>query len=389
MTEAEIIAIGTELLLGEIQDSNSRFIATKLRESGIDLHRITVVGDNIQRISQAIRESLNRADIIITCGGLGPTVDDPTREAVALALNTSLEFSPLLWEQISARFQRMNRKITENNRRQAFIPQGSIAIENPVGTAPCFILTKNGKTVTSLPGVPHEMEYIFVQKILPHLIQTLQQPAFIKKTVLHVSGMGESVIDDLIGDLEKLSNPTVGLAAHFGQIDVRITAKADTESLADQMLIDTATILRVKLGDSIYGVDEVTLADVVKDELVQTNLLLTLREYGLQGELGDNLHKTGFSAFDDEIIDLQLPVEKLIGEIKAKETKENEALLGVSLFQVATTRHLAMVLKFDHNISSEERIFGDLESPMFPWASNILLDFLRKNLKQRKRNEKS
>ena len=145
MTEAEIIAIGTELLLGEIQDSNSRFIATKLRESGIDLHRITVVGDNIQRISQAIRESLNRADIIITCGGLGPTVDDPTREAVALALNTSLEFSPLLWEQISARFQRMNRKITENNRRQAFIPQGSIAIENPVGTAPCFILTKNGK----------------------------------------------------------------------------------------------------------------------------------------------------------------------------------------------------------------------------------------------------
>jgi nicotinamide-nucleotide amidase len=389
MTEVEIIAIGTELLLGEIQDSNSRFLAVKLREAGIDLHRITIVGDNVQRISQAIRESFTRSDMVITCGGLGPTIDDPTREAVALAMETSLEFSPLLWEQISTRFQRMNRKITENNRRQAFIPQGSIPIENPVGTAPCFILTKNAKTITSLPGVPHEMEYLFVQKILPRLIQTIQNPSFIKKTVLHVSGLGESVIDDMIGEMEKLSNPTVGLAAHFGQIDVRITAKAESEILADQMLEDTAAIIQEKLGDYIYGKDDVLLVDVVKDVLAQTHKNLVLKEFGLKCELGKFFKKMDFSGFTDEIVDLSLTFENLTKEIRARKIQENQTLLGISLIQVGSTRHLAMVLKFDHNISSEERIFGDLDSPLFPWASNIILDFLRKNLNQRKSNEKS
>jgi competence/damage-inducible protein CinA-like protein len=389
MAEAEIIAIGTELLLGEIQDSNSRFIATRLREAGIDLHRITIVGDNIRRISQVIRESLTRVDMVITCGGLGPTIDDPTREAVALAMDAPLEFSTMLWEQITARFQRMNRKITENNRRQAFIPQGSVPVENPVGTAPCFILTKNGKTITSLPGVPHEMEYLFVQKILPQLIRTIQNPSFIKKTVLHVSGMGESVIDDLIEDLEKLSNPTVGLAAHFGQIDVRITAKAETENQADQMLQEIAAIIKEKLGDYIYGVDDVLLVDVVKDELAKSKKNLVVREYNLHGELGKNFKKTNFTEFEDENIDLPLSFDELIKEIKAQIIHKNQALAGVSLIQVASTRHLAMVLKFDHNIFSEERIFGDLDSPLFPWAYNIILDFLRKNLKQRKTNEKS
>jgi competence/damage-inducible protein CinA-like protein len=389
MAEAEIIAIGTELLLGEIQDSNSRFIATRLREAGIDLHRITIVGDNVQRISQVIRESQTRADIIITCGGLGPTVDDPTREAVSLAMDAPLEFSPLLWEQITARFQRMNRKITENNRRQAFIPQGSIPIENPVGTAPCFILTRNRITITSLPGVPHEMEYLFVQKILPQLVVMINEPSIIKKTVLHVSGLGESVIDDMIGELERLSNPTVGLAAHFGQIDVRITAKAETEILADQMLQDTAAIIRGKLGDTIYGEDDVLLVDVVKDVLAQTQKFLALKEFGMKGELEKIFRKMDFSGFTAEIIALPLTFENLTQEINKTKIQENQALLGISLVKVVSTRHLAMVLKFDHNISSEERIFGDLDSPLFPWATNIILDFLRKDLRQRKSNEKS
>src|SRR4030042_5061373 len=140
MPVAEIITIGTEILLGEIIDTNAQFIARKLRDAGIDLYRKTTVGDNTHRIAQAIQQSLERCDIVLTTGGLGPTVDDPTREAVALALGVELEYREDLWEQIQARFQRFGRQPTENNRRQAYIPKGAIAIENPVGTAPIFIV---------------------------------------------------------------------------------------------------------------------------------------------------------------------------------------------------------------------------------------------------------
>ena len=154
MTSAEIIAIGTELLLGEIQDTNTHYLARTLRDDGIDLYRTTIVGDNLERIAQAIREATNRANIVITTGGLGPTVDDPTRQAVALAIGTGTEFRPELWDQIQARFKRFNRLATENNRRQAYIPSGAFAVENPVGTAPAFIVEKPGHVIISLPGVP-------------------------------------------------------------------------------------------------------------------------------------------------------------------------------------------------------------------------------------------
>src|SRR4030066_332573 len=140
MPSAEIITIGTELLLGEIVDTNSRYLARCLRDAGIDLYRKTTVGDNVKRIAFAIQQALERCDIVITTGGLGPTVDDPTREAVALAVGVKSEFHPELWEQIRTRFTRLGRKPTENNRRQAYIPDGAIAVENPVGTAPIFIL---------------------------------------------------------------------------------------------------------------------------------------------------------------------------------------------------------------------------------------------------------
>jgi len=140
MPTAEIIAIGTELLLGETADTNTRFIARTLRGLGVDLFRTSTIGDNAGRIAQAIREALARAEIVITTGGLGPTVDDPTRQAVAQAVGVELEFRPELWEQITARVARYGRTPTENQKRQAYIPKGAISIENPVGTAPAFIV---------------------------------------------------------------------------------------------------------------------------------------------------------------------------------------------------------------------------------------------------------
>ena len=190
----------------------------------------------LTRIAQAIQQALERCDIVLTTGGLGPTIDDPTRDAVALAMGVKSEFHPELWEQIKSRFQRLGRIPTENNRRQAFIPEGAVAIENPVGTAPIFILEHNSQVIIALPGVPREMSFLMEQKVIPYLRQHFDLHEVIKTRILHTVGVGESQIDDLIGDLEKLSNPSVGLTAHSGQVDVRITVKADSEQAAVQLI---------------------------------------------------------------------------------------------------------------------------------------------------------
>ena len=244
MPVAEIITIGTELLLGETVDTNTRYIARALRDAGVDLYRSSTIGDNQERIAQIIREGMNRADIIITTGGLGPTVDDPTREALALALDVEIEFRPELWEQIQERFRRYNRTPTDNNRRQAYIPTGAIGVENAVGTAPAFVIETDRHAIIALPGVPREMEHLMQVKILPYLRQRFQLHGIIKSRILHTSGVGESTIDARIGDLERLTNPTVGMAAHAGQVDIRITAKADSESEANHLIQQVEQQLR-------------------------------------------------------------------------------------------------------------------------------------------------
>ncbi|MDQ7035948.1 MAG: competence/damage-inducible protein A, partial [Anaerolineae bacterium] len=165
---AEIVAIGTEILLGEITDTNSVYIARKFRDVGINLYYMTSVGDNEQRIANALTLALSRADVVITCGGLGPTVDDITRQAVALATDRKLEFHQNLLDEIAARFEQFNAKMTDNNRRQAFLPAGAMTINNPVGTAPSFIVEVEKKAIISLPGVPREMKFLLNERIIPY-----------------------------------------------------------------------------------------------------------------------------------------------------------------------------------------------------------------------------
>ena len=283
LPSAEIITIGTELLLGEIVDTNAQFLARCLREVGIDLHRKTTVGDNVQRIAEVICQAFDRCDIIITTGGLGPTVDDPTREAVALAVGVKSEYHPELWKQIKARFRKFGRIPTENNRRQAYIPKGSKAIENPVGTAPIFILETQSHIIISLPGVPREMEYLMEHEIIPFLHQHYDLNKIIKTRILHTVGVGESQIDDLIGDLEVLSNPTVGLAAHSGQVDVRITAKADSIKASEELIYSIENTLRDRLGDCIYGVDQETLEEIALRSITNHQWTIVVVEAGLRG----------------------------------------------------------------------------------------------------------
>ena len=190
MPTAEIITIGTELLLGETVDTNTRFIARSLRDEGIDIYRASTIGDNIDRIANIIHEGMQRADILITTGGLGPTIDDPTREAIALGTGVETEFRPDLWVQIQERFQRYGRKPTENNKRQAYVPKGALAVENPVGTAPAFIVEPGNKAVIALPGVPREMEYLMKFSVIPYLRKRYNLKGVIKPEFFTLQGLG-------------------------------------------------------------------------------------------------------------------------------------------------------------------------------------------------------
>ena len=233
---AEIIAIGTEILLGEITDTNSVYIARLLRDIGLNLYYMTSVGDNEQRISDTIRIALSRAQVVITCGGLGPTIDDMTRQGVATATNRDLVFHQNLLDKIAERFTTFRAQMTDNNRRQAFLPAGAIVIDNPVGTAPSYIVEHEGKIIISLPGVPREMKFLMTESVTPYLREHFNLGnGTIKARVLRTAGIGESLLDSQIGnELLQANNPTVGLAAHTGQVDIRITAKADSETQADR-----------------------------------------------------------------------------------------------------------------------------------------------------------
>jgi nicotinamide-nucleotide amidase len=284
---AEVIAIGTEILLGELTDTNSVYIAQQLRNIGVNLYFMTSVGDNLQRIGDAIRIALSRADVVITCGGLGPTIDDMTRQGVADATDRSLEFKQELLDQITARFSRFRVSMTENNRRQAHVPANALVIENPVGTAPSFVVEHNGKIVISLPGVPREMKYLMEHAVIPYL-RDHYQLGIIKARTLKTAGIGESLLDDRIGnELLEASNPTIGLAAHNGYVDVRITAKADTLDTANDMIAEFESQLRSRIGDFIFGYDEDRIEDILIKDLKKRGVKIAICEAGLGGAVSD------------------------------------------------------------------------------------------------------
>jgi nicotinamide-nucleotide amidase len=288
---AEIITTGTELLLGEIVNTNATYIARQLRDIGVDVYYITMVGDNELRIAAALEIALSRADAVITSGGLGPTVDDVTREAVARVAGRPLELRPELLAQVENRFRRFARRMKENNRRQALVPQGAIAIENPVGTAPGFIVEDSRGAIISLPGVPREMEYLMEQDVLPYLKKRMGGEQIILAKTLRTCAIGESDIDSIIADLMRLDNPTVGLAAHTGQADIRITAKAASRAGAEALIADLEAEIRARLGRYIYGEGEQTLEEAVVQMLAERGLSLALAETNRQGAIAQGLRE--------------------------------------------------------------------------------------------------
>ncbi|MEK6796553.1 MAG: CinA family nicotinamide mononucleotide deamidase-related protein [Spirochaetota bacterium] len=379
MPSAEIIAIGIELLLGEIVDTNSSYIARNLRDIGVDVFRTSTVGDNPERIAIMLRESMARADIIITTGGLGPTVDDPTRDAIALAFGVKTVYVPELWDQICARFKRFGRVPTVNNKRQAFIPDGAEAVENPVGTAPSFIMhVLGGARVISLPGVPSEMEYLIQNAVLPYVKRTFSLSGIIKARVLHTSGAGESIIDDMIGDLESLANPTVGLAAKSGQVDVRITAKASSEAEADTLIAGVEREVRRVLEEFIYGVDDDTLARVAIRTLAESGKTLSIVEGGLGGALMREFADAPSVFLGGEMLS-ERPSAEALAVMTADLRKKRSASvgLGVTLHAGAQKQEIFIALSAETGTSNYTRPYGGPPKNAPVWAVNHALNLLR------------
>lgn len=225
--------IGTELLLGQIQDTNGALIARALAAAGIDIYWKTTVGDNAKRMCEALRRGLERSDAILCSGGLGPTADDITRECVAEVLHVPLIYHDDLYQVIVQRFQSRNRPLTENNKRQAFLPKGAAPIVNLHGTAPGLIAERNQKAIICMPGVPHELQPMLEGVVIPYLQWKFNCYETLVYRVLKLTGVGESRVDQRISDLiETCSNPTIGLLASSGVVRIRIAAKASTNAEA-------------------------------------------------------------------------------------------------------------------------------------------------------------
>ena len=294
---AEIVMIGTELLLGEIVDTNANRLALALRDIGLDLYYKTTVGDNLDRMTEVLNLALDRSDVIITSGGIGPTVDDVTRQAVADATGRKLVYSTELEAEIAARFSRFGRPMADNNKRQAYIPEGATPLTNPVGTAPCYLSEDvNGRgCIISLPGVPRELDHMMENTVIPLLIERMGGIKVTRVRVLRTCAVGESNIDRGIGDLMTTGNPTVGLAAHIGQTDVRITAKADTEEEADTLVAGMEEKLRERLGIAVYGVGKVTVAEVIGELMQEKSLKLGVVDTLTGGQLARDLVESGYA----------------------------------------------------------------------------------------------
>ena len=301
---AEIIAIGSELLLGQIIDTNSSYIAKCLAANGIELVKTTTVGDELHRMKEAIGEAINRSQIVITTGGLGPTEDDLTREAIAQVAQRPLVFQPHLMEQIEALFKRRGFRMAENNRKQAYIPEGAIPIENPKGTAPGFIVEGSYWMTISVPGVPSEMEYLMEHAVIPYLRKRFNlQHQVIQYKVLRACGLGESAIGLQIKDLMRESqNPSVGTLASVGDIKIRITAKADNHEEASMWIQKMEQEIRNRLGILIYGVDNETLHGNIAKELERLSLTLSVVETFTGGIISQKFTSTGSTSFVQGIV---------------------------------------------------------------------------------------
>ncbi len=278
-----VVAIGTELLLGQIVDTNSSWLGEQLAAAGIDSLFQVKVGDNLGRIVATLKSTLEQTDAVIICGGLGPTHDDITREAIAEIMGVELEMNDEVALVIEQMFTARNRRMPENNLRQAMVPRGAKIIEQRRGTAPGLICPVGEKVMYAVPGVPFELYEMFERAILPDLLARSGEASVIKSRVLRTWGDSESGLNErlvgVISELEKVGNPTLAfLASGWEGIKVRLTAKANTQQEAIELIDVWDAKVRSEVGEIVFGVDEQTMESVVLDLMRKKNLTLAVAE---------------------------------------------------------------------------------------------------------------
>jgi len=293
---AEILSVGTELLLGDIINTNAAFIARELKQLGISAYFQTVVGDNKERLIAALNSAAARSDIIITTGGLGPTADDITKETAAEFLGLELTLDENLWNGIREGMLKRGRPVTENNKKQALLPNSGRFLHNANGTAPGVIMEKNGKTVILLPGPPFEMEAMFKNEVIPIIIQKTDT-RFYSKT-LRICGIGESQAEDMLKDvIETQTNPTIAPYAKSFEVHFRVTAASADAEAARKLAQPVIDKIYAVLGENIYGEDETTLEEAVISLLLKKKLTLACAESCTGGLIASRLvNVSGVSA---------------------------------------------------------------------------------------------
>ena len=285
---AEIVSIGTEILLGEIIDTNSAYIAERLPALGIDVYYKHVVGDNLGRLASVIGAARERADIVITTGGLGPTEDDLTREAVALVHGEQTAVDPELEVWLRGLYQRRGAIMPERNIKQTWLIPSARAIPNPRGTAPGWWVERDGKIVVSMPGPPSEMNRMWEEEVAPELLKRHDGTVLIKRT-LKTAGIGESNVDEILSPLLKSENPSIGLYARADGVHVRMGAKAPTQEEARALIAPMEKEMRELLHPYVWGTDDDTFEKVLGEVLAERGLTIAVMESCTGGLLADTI----------------------------------------------------------------------------------------------------
>ena len=330
---AELVTTGSELLLGQIVNTNAAYLARELNKMGFDVCFQTTVGDNRERMKEVLAHALSRADIVITSGGLGPTRGDITKEVSAEVMGLGMALSEECAARLKAYFARVGREMTENNLRQAMIPDGAHVFVNHAGTAPGVAMEKNGKLLVNLPGPPTEMKDMFRRSLAPFLTEKFGVPAVILSRVLHTFGIGESMLETKLDDLVLAQkNPTLAFLVRPTGVIVRITAKAENGEAARRLIEPMEKEIRARLGDLVYGADDETMEEVVGRELASHGFTAATAESCTGGLVASRLTdvagsseyvKGGVVSYTDEVKAEVLGVSR---ELLAKEGAVSEAV---------------------------------------------------------------
>lgn len=274
---AEVLAVGTELLMGQIANTNAQYISARLPDIGIGVYYHSVVGDNPLRLKECLALSLSRSDIVVMTGGLGPTQDDLTKETVAEAMNRKLVLDRESLDKMEDFFKRLNRKMTQNNVKQAYLPERSYIIRNSNGTAPGCIIEEGGKTVVMLPGPPSEMRPMFEESVIPYL--TEKSDFRLESRFLRIFGIGESAMESMILDLiDSQTNPTIAPYAKDGEVTLRLTAKYPKDGSHEDIISPVEAEIRKRLGNNVYSSENKNMEEVAAELLMKTGTTIALAE---------------------------------------------------------------------------------------------------------------